>query len=434
MDSDLTSFQKKKRAELLKALEGSKTEANVTVPIPSPPPVKESDDLKQSEIEEYKKVEANDELSEDDNKSGLLSKFTKKSEGVNKDQPETAKEVSPVINSEVKQEIPEEAMPTRIEKQDHLETPSNGTELKKEDYEIASKKQVDSVTEPTINKATSEAEVTTMQPANVEAQTEPQIASQSMGSDGKETLTAQPTVSDNTKDIEDEDKIESSNKEAKDSQAVSVNINLNLSPETLKSGKDLAGKSYGKVVAIFEKLITTTFKPVDEFDEYEHFVDGKIDPKYSAKLARQMLSVSVLFVFTLVVFAIINNILGTVISVTFLREICFIILMIALSLVIYKYQKYLYLDHPYPIVVMTGGVLLGIIALLLLVNHFYLSFLVTAGASAFLFYYGVTRIDKDLTKLSKQFSKPTPERTCPNCGNKIKKGENYCYTCEEYVY
>lgn len=419
-DTSLTEFQKKKRAELEMALKQSGQSVTSTQPTHE-----DRQNISKQEVEDLKKGETD---------SSLADKPSKKSKI------DDAIVTTPYV--EAQSRVPEE----KLVQQDESE------EFAKEDFLIAGKTEER-------REANVQTQITNEQQINSEFQnpnTKPQDIENQLPTNNEQKVGKQTPITNNqqintkfqdSKSIEqevnnqssiaDEQEEDSKDEEvegSKSQKGVSVNINLNLSPEGLKSSKELAGKSYDKVTGIFEKLISTTFKPVDEFEEYDHFVEGKFDPKYSVKLARQMLTVSVLFVFVLVIFAVVNNILGTVISITFLREICFVILMIGLSLLLYKYQKYLYLDHPYPITVMTGGILLGIISLLLLVNHFYLTFLVSAGLSAFLFYYGVTRVDKDLTKLSKQFSDPGKERNCPNCGSKIKKGENYCYNCEEYVY
>lgn len=182
------------------------------------------------------------------------------------------------------------------------------------------------------------------------------------------------------------------------------------------------------------EMIVDKYLNPSEQAKNKAFIDKKVDERYSLKLFKQGFVVSAIFISILLLFGLYENITDNIIPITFLREVLFIIPFGMFAFVVYKYHERIYLKSLFPLTAMTAGIFGLVVAMIFIINSYIFVTVLSLVLAVILIYFGFTRLDLDLKKLSKEFSMPDKDKQCPTCGKLVPKGENYCYNCEREVY
>jgi hypothetical protein len=182
------------------------------------------------------------------------------------------------------------------------------------------------------------------------------------------------------------------------------------------------------------EMIVDKYLNTSEQAKNKAFIDKKVDEKYSLKLFKQGFVISAIFISVLLLFGLYENITDNIIPITLLREVLFIIPFGMFAFVVYKFHNKIYLKSLFPLTAMTAGIFGLVVAMIFIINSYIFVTVLSLVLAIVLIYFGFTRLDLDLKKLSKEFSMPDKDKQCPTCGKLVPKGENYCYNCEREVY
>lgn len=213
---------------------------------------------------------------------------------------------------------------------------------------------------------------------------------------------------------------------------VEYNSNVALAKENALENYSTFSKTDS--IKLGMEMIVDKYLNPSEQAKNKAFIDKQVDERYSLKLFKQGFVVSAIFISVLLLFGLYENIADNIIPITFLREVLFIIPFTLFAFIVYKFHNKIYLKSLFPLTAMTAGIFGLVVAMIFIINSYIFVTVLSLALAVVLIYFGFTRLDLDLKKLSKEFSFEDKDKQCPTCGKLVPKGESYCYNCEREVY